>query len=142
MSISGYTYEGGWVNDREEGEGEEHYEDGSIFKGHFRKGKKDGFGRLEQPDGSYYSGEFHDNAFNGFGEYVWPRQRYKGDWLNSEVLFLRCRCMAAALTNGRTVAPIPGNTGSVRSTATASLRGPTVVATKVCGVMAAAQKVC
>ena len=80
------TYEGEWVNDLQDGKGEEQYEDGSKYVGMFSKGEKSGIGKLTLKNGNYYEGEFLNDKLHGNGTFIWDKNKnYKGEWNNNEI---------------------------------------------------------
>ena len=74
-------YSGEWVDDRQHGQGEETWPDGTRFRGNFFCGKKEGYGEFFWTDGSSYSGEFLENRFHGQGVYRCAEgKQYEGNW--------------------------------------------------------------
>lgn len=61
-----YRYSGSWLNDLQNGEGNETWEDGSEYIGLFENGKKENFGKYTWKEGSSYLGEWKDNKINGY----------------------------------------------------------------------------
>ncbi len=79
-------YDGMWVNNVREGEGEETYSNKSIYKGEFSKNIKKGNGLFVWPNNSYYKGLFENDMFNGYGEMRWEDGRYyKGEWKDNKI---------------------------------------------------------
>ena len=54
--VNGSKYEGNWLNDKQNGQGIEHWKDGARYQGEFVNGMKEGLGILEFADGSRYEG--------------------------------------------------------------------------------------
>jgi len=48
---SGFSYEGHWHMNEQNGEGKIIYPDGRMWEGHFKDGHKHGRGKFTQPDG-------------------------------------------------------------------------------------------
>ncbi|KAA6397442.1 MAG: putative radial spoke head 1 [Streblomastix strix] len=105
------VYEGGrnQITGEREGQGENHFPNGDIFKGEYKKGvrngkgeyawkdpiakyigiyenhKKEGYGVMTYPDGSQYDGNFHDGKRHGDGTYTYPNgDTYVGEWANGK----------------------------------------------------------
>ena len=66
---NGATYNGHWVDDKQDGYGIETWPDGAKYEGFYKEGKKHGKGKLNFADGSVYNGEFNNNEISGRGEY-------------------------------------------------------------------------
>jgi hypothetical protein len=63
-----------------EGEGEEHYADGSTYKGERCHGKRHGKGCFWWPDRGLYVGIFHEGFMHGLGEMRYPAGgKYNGE---------------------------------------------------------------
>ena len=78
-------YNGYWLNDLPEGEGEETFPDGSRFKGYYKNGQKVS-GKFQWEDGSYYEGELENDKFQGRGLYFWSEGRsYTGEWYEGKM---------------------------------------------------------
>ncbi|MCQ2818760.1 MAG: hypothetical protein MJ252_15950, partial [archaeon] len=60
MTLDGLSYKGYWLNDKQNGPGEEHYADGSFYIGNFINGEKNEKGKLFWPNGNSYEGEFSE----------------------------------------------------------------------------------
>jgi hypothetical protein len=68
-----------------EGEGEEHWSDGTIYKGGYSKGKKHGRGVLISNQHTY-EGEFSHGHFSGHGSFTLPsRLNVIGQWRESQL---------------------------------------------------------
>lgn len=93
------VYEGEWINDFQEGKGEESYDDGSKYIGYFSKGEKSGKGKLILKNGiSYYEGEFLNDKLHGKGMFKWNKNKcYHGEWNNNEI------CGYGVLEEGDTI---------------------------------------
>jgi hypothetical protein len=64
-----------------EGDGEEKYADGSVYKGQRSRGKRHGQGCFWWPDRGLYVGFFHDGFMHGLGEIRYPSGgRYNGEF--------------------------------------------------------------
>ena len=72
-----------------EGYGIEKYNDGSIYKGHYKNGMKEGTGILslkKEKKNSIFEGEFKDDKIWGKGIYKWENgKQYEGEWENNEI---------------------------------------------------------
>lgn len=81
------SYEGSWKEDKQHGEGTEHFlENNSTYTGHFALGVKEGYGEFQWSDGSKYTGEFKNNKLDGVGHYIWSDKReYDGDWKENQM---------------------------------------------------------
>ena len=80
---NGLVYEGTFVNDKPDGEGEEESNSGSSFyKGQYKNGKKGPKGYMRFGDGNVYEGEFKDNAIQGKGKITnnIKKIEYEGEW--------------------------------------------------------------
>ena len=62
---NGSRYTGQWLDDVQEGEGEEFRHNGSKYKGQYQGGKKHGYGIFVYSDGSQYSGYWEENKMAG-----------------------------------------------------------------------------
>ena len=77
----GSSYEGQWINDKNEGEGKEIWPDGTKFEGSYKEGVKHGFGIFVWSNNCSYKGNFYNNAMDGIGCYRWADGReYNGSW--------------------------------------------------------------
>lgn len=67
--FDGATYEGGWKNDLQNGNGVISWVKGyySSYDGGWKDGKKEGFGVLISNDGTTYEGGWHDDVQQGHG---------------------------------------------------------------------------
>ena len=51
MKNSGFSYEGNWFNNEQNGEGKIVYPDGRMWEGNFKDGHKHGKGKFTSSDG-------------------------------------------------------------------------------------------
>ncbi|KAM3134277.1 hypothetical protein pb186bvf_013562 [Paramecium bursaria] len=65
------TYYGDFVNNMQQGQGQETYSDGTVYLGQFYNGLKHGLGVLTFNNGEKYTGKFYEDQFDGYGEYEW-----------------------------------------------------------------------
>lgn len=78
---NGVTYEGGWLNDKFDGEGTYKLSNGTLYKGQWKNGLLEGEGEAKFPDGSSYKGSWHNNKFEGEGVFVASdKSKYIGSW--------------------------------------------------------------
>ena len=65
---NGFVYEGTFYNDKQDGEGQEKWNDGgNEYEGQYTKGKKGPRGIMKFR-GNVYEGEFKDNVLHGRGK--------------------------------------------------------------------------
>lgn len=70
-----------YVKGQKEGSGEEHWEDGTVFKGKYHSDLREGYGEMTWADGNSFKGEFRKGCIEGKGKYVWSDGKmYEGDW--------------------------------------------------------------
>jgi hypothetical protein len=80
------SYEGYWLNDKQDGYGLEIWPKGSIYEGYFYQGAKYSIGLYKLEDGSYYEGSFDKNDINGIGTFHFKDRRiYYGEWKNNKL---------------------------------------------------------
>jgi len=58
---TGARYEGGWKDDKQEGEGTYFYANGNTFAGTWRADKKEGRGTVTAPNGYAFTGEYKND---------------------------------------------------------------------------------
>lgn len=81
----GYTYEGEWHDNQQNGEGTATYAGGERYVGEFKNGAREGEGRWTSPDGSRYVGEFKNDHFDGAGTWTSKDgERYVGEFKNDQ----------------------------------------------------------
>jgi len=77
-------YSGQWASGKQDGFGQQIWNDGRVYEGSFIQGMLDGHGRLEWSSVSgktLYEGSFAKNLRHGRGRYVWDDGRvYDGEW--------------------------------------------------------------
>lgn len=82
---AGGTYNGQWVDDQFDGEGQQLWDDGRHFDGQFSRGHFHGYGKMEWPtkDGvMVYEGQYVDGQKHGTGKFKWPDGKmYDGQWI-------------------------------------------------------------
>ena len=83
---NGDSYKGEWENNEFDGEGKYYYKGKLIYEGHFNKGLKSGVGTEYYLDGSKkYSGDFLNDKYNGKGTFYKENgDYYEGDWANGK----------------------------------------------------------
>lgn len=93
-------YTGEWNNENQrEGQGTQHWSDGSVYEGEWLVDKANGKGRLIHANGDVYEGEWENDRANGFGVYIHnygvkvrgaaeeaciSGARYEGSWKNDK----------------------------------------------------------
>ena len=55
-----------WLDDCQDGLGEEKWCDNSKYIGSYVRGKKQGIGTYTWADGSHYEGEWYENCLHGY----------------------------------------------------------------------------
>ena len=81
---TGY-YNGSWINSNRSGQGEMHFEDGSIYNGLWKNDKRNGNGTLNYSNGDYYKGEFMDDKRHGNGTLTYSNgDYYKGEFMDDQ----------------------------------------------------------
>ena len=81
----GSVYRGGFFDGAPQGDGEEIFLNGAIFKGFYLSGQKK-HGKFMWENGNYYLGDFSEDKFNGYGIYKWGEDRtYEGYWVNGKM---------------------------------------------------------
>jgi len=76
------SYEGGFENDRFQGEGTYKWNDGRRYEGQWHVNKMHGHGKYTFADGRTYEGQYKNGAKSGMGTYSWPDgRRYVGQIL-------------------------------------------------------------
>lgn len=79
-------YEGGFKDNKKNGEGDEFYPGGDVYSGYFYNGLKNGKGIYSFANGSTYEGNFKDNKFNGFGEFKSDNgDNFTGEFKNGKI---------------------------------------------------------
>ena len=66
-SLTGYSYEGEFKDNKPNGQGLFSSPSGKHYQGGFKDGKLNGYGVMIYPDGRHYEGEFKDNNRHGYG---------------------------------------------------------------------------
>lgn len=75
------VYSGEFYNDRYEGLGEIHYQNGESYIGSYKNGLRNGKGKYSWPNGSVFEGLWKDDKRNGAGHYIYPNgQKVTGVW--------------------------------------------------------------
>jgi hypothetical protein len=63
------------------GKGDMLFENGDVYRGHWRKGKLHGFGVVEFSNRKKYVGAFQNGKQHGFGKFTWhDGEFYEGEW--------------------------------------------------------------
>jgi len=65
-------YEGDWVANVAEGEGEYLHADGSSYRGQWKNNQKGGYGQERWADNSSYEGQYKASRKHGQGTFTWP----------------------------------------------------------------------
>ena len=60
-----------WVNDVQQGQGEETWVDGAKYVGQYKDGMKNGYGVYVWADRSEFKGNWMENKITGYGIYTW-----------------------------------------------------------------------
>jgi len=82
----GKFYEGQWVHDKMEGEGECSYSDGSKFKGNFHNDMRHGEGVCTYKDGFTYSGQWLNDMRHGKADYSSKDgTKYEVQWVEDKM---------------------------------------------------------
>lgn len=64
-------YEGSFVEDEMEGDGQMSWDNGDFYEGGFHRGVKEGMGTIVYGNGDRFRGLFRDNVISGNGVYEW-----------------------------------------------------------------------
>jgi|GEM_PF-1950549 len=79
---SGYTFDGEWLNNMENGQGSGKFSNGDKFVGQWKNGKPFGNGLFNYADGKVYNGALLDGEPGGFGVMTFTNgDVYSGSWL-------------------------------------------------------------
>ena len=84
----GYTYEGTFFADKQDGEGEEKSNSGlTYYKGQYKNGKRGPKGLMKFGEGNVYEGEFKDNNIHGKGRLINEVRMicYDGEWKHNKM---------------------------------------------------------
>ena len=77
----GSMYKGDWVFGKREGFGHYRWADGSEYRGYFKDDERDGYGKFKQSNGNVYEGYWKRGRRHGFGKMTWPDgETYEGEW--------------------------------------------------------------
>ncbi len=86
VNKNGGIYIGQWLNDKQNGLGDEIFPDGSRYIGEYLNGNRNGKGKFTWKDGSYYEGDFETNKIQGNGIYRWRNGKvYYGNWFDNKM---------------------------------------------------------
>jgi hypothetical protein len=79
---NGDCYTGGWLGNKQHGEGKYRYACKDVFEGQYKDGKKVGYGEYKCHTGDSYKGEFLNDKYEGFGVYTWRggNATYEGEY--------------------------------------------------------------
>jgi hypothetical protein len=79
------VYEGEWLNELRDGQGKQHWNDGSLYEGDWRLGKANGKGKRYYTDGDIYEGDWLEYKANGKGTYTHANgAKYVGNFKDDE----------------------------------------------------------
>jgi hypothetical protein len=82
-SNDGWSYVGNFVNDKRHGHGVYTFRQGSVYEGNWVEGNRTGHGVMKFFDGALYEGQWLNNRPNGRGNYRGSDgQTYNGQWAN------------------------------------------------------------
>ena len=83
-------YEGGFVDDQQEGQGVFTKKTGEVYEGEFVKDKRHGVGAVTSPSGSSYQGEFKNDKKHGKGIHKYANgSTFSGFWREGRIHSLR-----------------------------------------------------
>jgi hypothetical protein len=91
MGDKGTRYEGTWVHNMKDGEGEEAGVDGGTYRGTFTQGVRHGKGSWAGASvGDAYTGDWAEGQWHGFGRATWADESFfDGEWVYGK----RCVCV-------------------------------------------------
>ena len=75
ITKEGHIYQGGFKDEKLEGEGKHTFPDGTSFEGVFKDGELEGEGTLTRPDGTSTTGKFRQGKLVGFATHTFPDGR-------------------------------------------------------------------
>lgn len=77
------SYEGDWINGKEEGSGTMIWTTGAKYVGNWKDGSREGHGTITYSDGDKYVGNWENDKYNGFGIYYYSDGNiYEGNFIN------------------------------------------------------------
>lgn len=82
---NGCRYEGGWSDDKKNGQGTLSYRNGGKYVGEWVDDARDGFGVNSWPNGDRYTGNWTRNVKDGQGKFTYADGgEYLGEWANDQ----------------------------------------------------------
>ena len=81
------TYDGGFKNGMESGQGTYIWDNGDKYIGNWANGKRDGQGTTTMANGDSYEGNWKNSKLNGPGTYVWANGvKYVGNFVDGQMM--------------------------------------------------------
>lgn len=83
--ITNEVYEGGWKDNKRNGEGVLSLPDGTTYSGSFVNHKRNGFGKYTSSSGNTYEGQWIDNMIQGKGKMIYANgDVYEGEFVDGK----------------------------------------------------------